>query len=126
MPAWLTLRAGLYILAGLAALAALWWLYSAITANPKAEARLGRNQADAAAESGADAVNTVGRAADREAAIEELTRDNERSIRNAEGSDAEVAAPVRDAGLDALCRRAAYRNSLRCLERVRDGGADSR
>lgn len=126
MPTWLTLKAAIYVGAGLAAVAALWWLYSAWTANPKAEARLGRNQAEAASESGADAVNTVGRAADREAAADALTRSNEEDIRNAEGADAEVAAPVRDAGLDALCKRAAYRNSLRCLERVRDGGADPR
>lgn len=119
MPAWFTLKLAGYILAALAVILALVWLYSAITANPKAEARLGRNQAEAAAESGSDAVNTVGAAGDREAAIDALTRDNDRSIRDAEGSDVPVAAPARDAGLDALCRRAAYRNSLRCLERVR-------
>lgn len=122
----LTFKLALYILAGLAALAALWWLYSALTANPKAEARLGRNQAEAAAESGADAVNTVGAAADREAAGDALTRSNETEIRNAEGADAEVAAPVNDAGLDALCRRAAYRDSVRCLERMRNRRTDPR
>ena len=114
MPAWLTLKVGLYILAGLAALGALWWLYSAITANPKAQARLGRNQAEAASQSGADAVNTVGAAGEREAAGDALTRDNDSAIRNAEGADAEVAAPVNDAGLAALCRRAAHRDSPRC------------
>jgi hypothetical protein len=125
MPTWLTLRVALYIGAALAAVAALWWLYSAITANPKAEARLAKNQAEAAAQSGADAVNTVAGAADREAAGDALTRSNEAEIRNAEGADAEVAAPVNDAGLAALCRRAAHRDSPRCV-RLRDGGADSR
>lgn len=122
----LTAKLALYLLAALAAVAALWWLYSAITANPNTEARLGRNQAEAALESGKDAVNTVGEAAEREAASDALTRSNEETIRNAEGADDKVAAPVRDAGLDALCRRAAYRDSLRCLERVRDGRANPR
>lgn len=121
----LTARLALYLLAGLAALAAAWWLYSAITAKPKAEARLSRNQAEAAAQSGADAVNTVGRAGEREAADDALTRDNERNIRNAEGADARVGEAVNDAGVQALCRRAAYRDSLRCLE-LRQRGTDPR
>lgn len=97
-------------------LLALFWLYSAITANPRAKARLARNQATAALESGADAVNTVGRAADREAAADALTRDSERTIRNAEGADAAVAAPVRDAGLASLCQRRAYRSEPKCVQ----------
>lgn len=100
-------------------LLALWWVWSAIRANPEAEARLSRNQAEAALESGTDAVNTVGAAAARETAAADLTRENERMIRDAEGSDAPITAAARDAGLDALCKRAAYRDSLRCLERVR-------
>lgn len=107
----------------LAVLGALWWLYSTWTANPKAEAKLGRNQAGAAAESGSEAVNTVGRAGDREAGDDALTRDNEREIRDAEGSDAPVATPARDAGLAALCRRRAYADDPRC---VRDAGAGPR
>lgn len=106
-----------WFVVGIAILAALWWLYSAITAKPEAEARLGRNQADAASESGSDAVNTVGKAGDREAASDALTRSNDQEIRNAEGSDAKVATPARDAGLAALCRRAAYRNDPRCRVR---------
>lgn len=121
----LTIKLALYLAAGLVALAALWWLYGAITAKPAAEARLGRNQAEAAAQSGAGAVNTVGAAGDREAAGDALTRSNEEDIRNAEGADAEVARPVADAGLAALCRRAAHRDSPRCV-RLRDGGADPR
>lgn len=114
-PAWLTLRVALYLAGALAALALLCWLYAAITASPKAEARLGRNTTEAAQESGSDAVNTVGEAGDREAASEDLTRSNEKAIRDAEGADAAVAAPARDAGLQALCRRAAYRDSPRCV-----------
>lgn len=116
MPAWLTLKVALYIGAGLAALAALWWLYSAITANPKAEARLAKEQAEAALESGRDAVETVGEAGEREAASEALTRDNERNIRDAEGADDEVAVPVNDAGLRSLCKRRAYRSDPRCVQ----------
>ncbi len=106
-----------WILVGLAVLFALWWLYSAVTASPKAEAKLGRNQAEAAAASGSDAVNAVGEAGKREADSDALTRDNERSIRDAEGSDAKIATPARDAGLAALCRRAAYRDSPACRMR---------
>ena len=111
------------LLAFAGVLLAVWWLYSTWTANPKAEARLGRNQASAASESGADAVNTVGRAGDREAGDDALTRSNEEDIRNAEGSDATVAPGARDAGLAALCRRRAYADDPRC---VRDARTDPR
>lgn len=76
--------------------------------------RMDRGQAGAARASGADALNTLGNAASREAASEQLSRDNGKDIRNAEGSTAPVAAPVRDAGLRALCRREAYRDNPRC------------
>ncbi len=104
------------ILIALAILAGLWWLYSYVTAAPKAEAKLGRNQAEAALQGGQDAVNTVGAAADREAASDALTRSNEVEIRNAQGADAVVAAPARDAGLRALCRRAAYHSDPKCVQ----------
>ncbi len=96
----------------------LWWGYSALTGRSKAEARLGKNQAEAAAQSGQDAVNTVGAAGDREAASADLTRSNDQEIRNAEGADAAVAAPARDAGLASLCRRASYRNDPKCVQRA--------
>ena len=116
MPPWLTVRVLLYVALALAAVFALWALYNAVTANPKAEARLSRNQAQAAQESGSDAVNTVGRAGEREAASDALTRSNEKEIRNAEGADAVVAAPVRDAGLASLCKRRAYSRDPRCVQ----------
>lgn len=93
-----------------------WWLYGSITAKPKAEARLGRNQAEAAQQSGADAVNAIGSAGEREAASNDLTRTNEQEIRNAQGADATVAAPARDAGLRALCRRSSYQRDPKCLQ----------
>ena len=79
-----------------------------------AQARLGDEQLKAAAKSGADAVDTAGRAARRERESEETTRTNEREIRHAEGADDRVHPGVRDAGLRSLCRRAAYRDSERC------------
>lgn len=115
MPAWLTLRAALYVGGTIAVILALAWLYSVITAKPKAEARLGRNQAEAARQSGHDAVNAVGAAADREAAGDVLSRTNEQEIRNAPGADAAVSAEARAAGVAALCRRAAYRDDPRCV-----------
>jgi hypothetical protein len=114
MPGWFTLKLAGYVLGALAVIAGLWWLYSAITANPKAEARLSRNQAAAASESGSDAVNTVGAAGDREAASDALTRTNEADIRNAPGADAAVTAEARAAGISALCKRAAYKDDPRC------------
>lgn len=109
-----------FILAALTALLAalaVWWLYSTWTGKPKAEAKLRGNQVEAAQASGKDAVNTVGEAGKRESASADLDRTNEGEIRNAEGADAAVAAPVRDAGLRSLCRRASYRNDPRCVQR---------
>lgn len=95
-------------------IAAGYWLYSAITANPKAEARLSRNQSEAAQQSGADAVNTVGQAGDREAGSADLSRTNEASIRAAPGGADPVTAEARAAGISALCKRAAYKDDPRC------------
>ena len=125
MPAWILARPLLSLAMLAAIIFAAWALWWTITSRPKAEARLSRNQAQAAAQSGADAVNTVGRAGDREAASDALTRSNEGMIRNAEGGDAKVAAPVNDAGLAALCRRASHRDSPRCVG-MRERGANSR
>lgn len=95
---------------------ALWWAYSALTRDAKTEARLGRNQAEAAAQSGSDAVNTVGKAGEREAASNDLTRTNSEEIHNAEGADARVAPAADAAGRASLCRRSAYRNDPKCLQ----------
>lgn len=106
-----------WLVAALIVLGLVWAAYSAITANWRTKARLARNQTEAASQSGSDAVNAVAGAADREAAGDALTRTNDSAIRNAEGADAEVAEPVNDAGLAALCRRAAHRDSPRCKNR---------
>ncbi len=95
--------------------------YSVLTGRSKAEARLGKNQTEAAGQSGQDAVNTVGKAGEREADSADLTRSNDVEIRNAQGADAAVDPAVRDAGFASVCRRASNRNDPKCVQR-----ADSR
>ncbi|SMF70476.1 hypothetical protein [Allosphingosinicella indica] len=85
-----------------------------------AAAKLGSDRAAAAQASAGDAVNSVAGAAQREAASDALTRSNEKEIRDAKGADVAVDPAVRDAGLDGLCRRAAYRDSERCRMREPD------
>lgn len=79
-----------------------------------AQSRVERSQAEAQANSAADAINTVSAAGRSEAASEDLTRSNEQQIRAAEGADDKVNPKVRDAGIAALCRRKAYANDPRC------------
>lgn len=78
------------------------------------KARVDQEQTGALSNSAADAVTTVANSGAREAASEELTRTNEKDIRDAEGADEAVTPAVRDAGLRSLCRRDAYRDSERC------------
>jgi hypothetical protein len=82
----------------------------------KTESKLATGQADAALKSGADAVGAVGDAAARAAQSERLTQENADVIRKAEGADSPVADGARDAGLFALCKRAAYRREPRCVQ----------
>ena len=100
-------------------IAAAWWLYSAWTAKPKAEARLGKNTTEAAQQNGSDAVRTVGEVGQRDHAADDLTRSNADEIRNAPGADAPVNPAARDAGLRALCKRASYQHSPRCTDLLR-------
>ncbi len=86
------------------------------TAGPKAEAKLGRNTTEAASASGSDAVNTVGEQGKREADSADLTRENERDIRNAEGADAKISPAARAAILRSVCKRAAYRSDPKCVQ----------
>lgn len=79
-----------------------------------AESRLQRNQTEALSNSAQDAIATQGRSQAEERASEELSRSNEKEIRDAEGANDRVNPAVRDAGLRSLCRRAAYRDSERC------------
>jgi hypothetical protein len=79
-----------------------------------AQARVERSQAEAQANSAADAVNTVAASGEAAAASEALTRSNEKDIRDAKGSNAAVDPAARDAGLRALCLRRAYRDDPKC------------
>lgn len=76
--------------------------------------RVDTAQAGAAQASGNEAAYTQMAVNANEVASEQLGRDNEKEIRNAEGANAVVAAPVRDATIASLCRRAAYRDSPKC------------
>ena len=95
-------------------LALLFWGYRILTADARTEARLAKNQAEAASQSGSDAVNTVAGAADRESAGDALTRENEANIRTAPGAAEPVTPEAREAGITALCKRAAYKDDPRC------------
>jgi hypothetical protein len=80
----------------------------------RAQNELNQDQGKALGNSAIDAINTQGAAAERERESEELTKSNEKEIRDAEGSNAPVNPAARDAGLRSLCRRPAYRDSERC------------
>lgn len=80
----------------------------------EAESKLEKGQMGALSNSAADAVNTQGAANARERESEDLTRSNEREIRNAQGANQPVTPDANAAGLRALCRRAAYRDTERC------------
>lgn len=109
-------RLALYIGGALAVLAALWWLYSALTANPRAEARLGRNQAEAALDNGRDAVGAVGKQQAGEAATDTLTRENDSAIRSAPGAAAPVDPALRDAWLRSVCKRRSASRDPKCVQ----------
>lgn len=81
-----------------------------------AQERVERSQAEAAANSAADAIGTVTGVGGNTAASEELGRTNERDIRAAEGASTKIGAGVNAAGRKALCKRAAYRNDPKCKE----------
>jgi hypothetical protein len=98
-----------------AAIATLFTLHEcSVARTAKTETKLATGQAGAAMQSGQDAANTVGNRMAADADEDATTRSNGDLIRNAQGSDAPVAAPARDAGLTALCRRVAYRDTPRC------------
>ncbi len=79
-----------------------------------AQARVDASQAAAAQDSAKDAIGTVARSGEDQAASEALTADNERAIRAAEGANERVNTDVHTQGLIALCKRAAYRDAPRC------------
>jgi hypothetical protein len=102
------------IASAVAAIVTLKSCHSAQTA--KTETRLATGQASASLASGTDAVDTAGNVQANAIAADLVTKENQDAIRNAEGSTAPVATPVRDAGLASLCRRAAYRGDPKCVQ----------
>lgn len=85
-------------------------------ANTRAE--LGEGQAGAAAANAGDAIATTGNVAGNAAEGDRTTMENADAIDQAEGSGDAVNPAVRDAGLDSLCRRAAYRDVAECVRRA--------
>jgi hypothetical protein len=85
--------------------------------NSARQVRVSEGQAGAVAESAADAIQAVDSLHARDTRSDDLTRENSYEIRNAPGADAPVGDGVHSAGVDSLCRRAAYRGSERCLQR---------
>ena len=80
----------------------------------RAQSRVDAGQAGAAANSAGDAINAVASAGTREAASEDLTRDNARDIANAPGAGERVNSGVDLAGRRAICRRPSYVNLPEC------------
>jgi len=80
------------------------------------KAKLATGQAGAAANSARDTVQTIGNQAAAEDQADAITKENDRAIRSAPGANAPVDPAARDAGLRALCRRAAYRGDAKCLQ----------
>ena len=79
-----------------------------------AEERVDRAQRSAAADNARDAIAAAGAANERERGSDDLTIRNQREIMHAEGAQMPVDPAATRAGLDGLCRRAAYRDSERC------------
>ena len=117
VPTWLT-RTVLYVIGGVVAVLALWWLIATLTGGKRAtvEAKLNSNISGAALASGKDAVDTVGDEQASESAADAMTIQNAVVIHSAVGADAPVAPEVRNAGLLAICHRAAARSDPKCAK----------
>lgn len=118
-PAWLTKTVAriLGVVAIVLAIGALLFLHQCSQERTaKTETKLATGQAGAALASGQDAVTTVGTVEGNSSAGDALTKENHDAIQNAQGASAPVAAPVRDAGLASLCRRASYRSDPKCVQ----------
>lgn len=111
---------GLAVALGIAAI--VIWNQWQSGRNSAAGARLERHQAGAALDSGKDAINAVAASQGNFGAIDEITRENSDAIDKAPGARGPVDAGVHGAGLDGLCRRAAYRGSEQCVQRAAAGG----
>lgn len=101
---------------GLTVLAA-WWLVATLTSGSTArtQARLSKNQTEAALASGTDAVQSVGRTVEYERHVDVITRETERVIREAPGADAPIDPDLQRLAIERLCERTAYREHPDCL-----------
>ncbi|MEN3973127.1 hypothetical protein WJS89_10645 [Sphingomicrobium sp. XHP0235] len=111
-------RNPLYAILGLAIVLLILVLFSCsqwdARRSAEAQSKLDRKQAEARSESATEAIETIDTTNDKAAESEDLTARNAKEIRNAQGADERVNPHVARAGLDSLCRRAAYRDSERC------------
>lgn len=79
-----------------------------------AQAKVDHSQGQAAQTSATDAINTVTTVGENASASEDLSRQNERDIRAAEGASVKVGSGVNAAGRSALCKRKAYASDPKC------------
>ncbi len=84
--------------------------------NEAAQSRVGTGQAGAAQESGNDAIETVSNRSEADRASEDLTRDNARDIRGADGAGEKVNPAVDRAGRVAICKRASMADRPECAQ----------
>ena len=80
----------------------------------EAQSKMDKAQTGAVIESSKDASNVQATVAANDAATADVSRQNEKEIRDAKGADAVVDPAVLAARLNSLCRRAAYRNDPAC------------
>lgn len=83
------------------------------TSGVKTEAKLGKNQTNAAIESGHDAVETVGNRQAADAEGQKTVQETKDAINNATD-----AGGVTDAGRSGLCRLASHRRNPECVQRA--------
>lgn len=116
MPAWLTAKVIAFIAIAVFVVGLLLWGPAACDKirSLTAQSKVDKGQSGAFTNSAGDAIETIGNASDRERASDDLTRDNSRDIHAAPGADTKVPQPVNQAGRNALCKRAAYKNRPEC------------
>ncbi|MDD3799363.1 MAG: hypothetical protein PHE36_09325 [Novosphingobium sp.] len=114
------------LIAAILTVALALFILSALTGGKTArtEAKLARNQTEAAIASGMDAVATIGAQGAAEDDVDALTRENDHAIRNAQGADAPVSDALATAGMFSLCKRAAYRLHPECMQFTVAGGVE--
>lgn len=115
---WLVKKLGIvvaWLVIVLFVLAVLFGGYSMVkhffTSGIKTEAKLGKNQTNAAISSGHDAVDTVGNRQAADAAGQQIVQETRNDINKQTD-----AGGVTDAGRNGLCRLASHRGNRECLQ----------